>query len=81
MIDIPKILVLNSIRYVSMTFSVKNLRYNVIFQYTETYDMAISSILLHYNTKTGFLKVLHELNSAEISPKQLRSCRYNSLQS
>ena len=51
-----------------MTFSViKKLRYTVIFQYTETYDMAISSILPHYNTKTGILTALHELNSAEIS--------------
>ena len=32
--------------------------------------MAISSILLHYNTKTGFLLVLNELDMAD---KELRS--------
>ena len=60
---------------IGMTVSVKslyrNLRYTVIFWYTEIYNMAKSSILLYYNTKTGFLIIPNELNLAEIPSKQL----------
>ena len=38
-------------------------------------SIAILLILLHYNTKTGFLILLNELNMIEIPSKQLRSNR------
>ena len=66
-------------RHIGTTFSVtpiyRNLRSTVILRYTETYNMAISSILLHYNAKTDFLLVLNESNMANIPSKQLRSYR------
>ena len=47
----------------------QNLRYNLIFRCTETYDIATASITTQKNC---FLIVLNELNIAEIPSKQLR---------
>ena len=53
----------------------QNLRYIVILWCTETYDMAITSISLHYNYTKTILVVLKELNMVEFPSKQLRIYR------